>query len=156
MLLHMHGQFTMVFLSIVSHSIRTHSLISRSTCPLNFLKYNSSFYPHILAHSSRTSPLTFLKHSRSFYPHILAHSSRTCPLTFLKHSRSFNRTYSPILVIHAHSLFSSIAAHSIRTYLPILVIHVLSLFSSILAHSINNISVISWRSVLLVEETAIH
>jgi hypothetical protein len=93
MLLHINEKFTMVFLSIVSHSIRTQSPISRSTCPLNFLKNSSSFYPYILAHSSRACPLTFLKHSRSFYPHILAHSSRTCPFIILKHTRSLYQQY---------------------------------------------------------------
>ena len=83
----------MVFLSIVSHSIRTHSPISRGTCTLIFLKYNSSLYPHILAHFSRTCQLTFLKHSRSFYPHIIAHSSHTCPFIILKYTRSFYQQY---------------------------------------------------------------
>ena len=105
MLLHINGQFTMVFLSIVSRSIRTHSPISRGTCTLIFLKYNSSLYSHILAHFSRTCPLTFLKHSRSFYPHILAHSSRTCPFIILKYTRSFYQHYfSHIVAVSFNSV----------------------------------------------------
>ena len=73
MLLHINGQFTMIFLSIVSHSIHAHSLISRSTCPLNFLKYSSSFYPRILPHSSRTCPFIIFKHTRSFYQQYFSH-----------------------------------------------------------------------------------
>ena len=140
----------MVFSSIVALYIRTHSPISRSTCPLNFLKYSNSFYPHILAHSSRTCSLIILKHSGSFYPHILTHTSRTFPLTFLKHSLSFYP------YIYSLSFYPYIVAHYIRIYSLILVIHVHSLVSSILSLSINTISVISRRSVLLVEEAAIH
>jgi len=129
---------------------------SSRTCPLIFLNHSGSFYPYILAHSSGTCPLIILMHSHSFYPYIVAHYSGTCPLIFLKHSGSFY----PYIVAHSIHIwwlfYPYIVAHSIRIYSPILVIHVHSLFSSVLAHSINNISAISWRSVLLVEETAIH
>jgi hypothetical protein len=94
------------FSSIMVHFVRTYSPIYSRTCPLIFRNHSGSFCSYLLAYSCRTCPLIFLKLCSSFYPSILTCSSRTCTLF----------------------IFSSIVAHSFRTYSPIVFIHAPSLF----------------------------
>ena len=134
MLAHSRGTCPLIFTSIVAHSIRTYLPFSRSTCSPILVVHAPSFSRSICS-------LIFLKNSGSFYPYTLAYFQKYMPTHFSQAQWFILSVHTrPFIVVHAHSFFATIVAHSVRTYSPILVVHAHSFFSSFVAHSIHAFS----------------